>query len=123
VNIEKSRESVLEDIPLHLIDDSAFNVRLEYEEEDISALKFSMGSIGLLAPVTVRKKEERYELVFGHRRTRAARALGWTAIKAEVRECSNEQMLEFSLAENVARKDLSDYEKGTVFLRMHQEYG
>jgi ParB family chromosome partitioning protein len=114
---------VPEEISLDLIDDSTFNVRLEYHDEDIDALKVSMGSIGLLTPVTLRKKQERYELVFGHRRTRAARALGWRTIPAQVRECSNEQMLEFSLSENVERKDLSDYEKGVVFLRMHQEFG
>ncbi|MDA4129744.1 MAG: ParB/RepB/Spo0J family partition protein [Thaumarchaeota archaeon] len=114
---------MLEEISLDLIDDSAFNVRMEYDQVDINALKASMRSIGLLTPVVVRKKQERYELVFGHRRTRAARALGWGKIKAELRECSNEQMLEFSLAENAARKDLSDFEKGTVFARMHHEYG
>jgi ParB/RepB/Spo0J family partition protein len=115
---------VPEEISLDLIDDSPFNVRLEYHEEDLNELKVSMEALGQLAPVTVRKKQqERYELVFGHRRTKAARALGWTSIKADVRECSNEQMLEFSLVENAARRDLSDYEKGAVFLRMHQEYG
>ena len=114
----------LRDIPLSLIDDNPLNPRLTYDEAEITKLAFSLSASGLLSPIMVRKKTsgKRYELVFGHRRVRAARQLGWKSIRAEIKQLSDEEMLMSSMSENLARDNLSDYEKAKCFLRFKTQF-
>jgi len=65
----------------------------------------------------------RFQLIFGHRRIRAARSLGWDMIRAEVGSYTDEEMLSYSISENLERADLSDYEKALSFQRMRTEFG
>lgn len=115
---------VLRDIPLSLIDDNPLNPRLVYDESEITKLSASLTASGLLSPIMVRKKTQgkRYELVFGHRRVRAAKQLGWKSIRAEIKELSDEEMLMCSMSENLARDNLSDYEKAKCFLRFKVQF-
>ncbi len=86
----------------------------------------SMSNKGQLVSIKVRPfagKKGVYEIIYGHRRVRAAKALGWKTIKAEVIETSDLDVIEQSLIENFERKDLSDYEKGIAFERLHAEFG
>jgi len=113
----------LDEIPLSLIDENPYNSRLSYDEEEIRNLASSLEAQGLLTPVMVRRVESRFQLVYGHRRVRAAKLLSFERIKAEVWSFSDSQMLELSLIENLQRKDLSDYEKALSFARMNSEFG
>ena len=115
--------SLTEDIPLDLIDDNRFNSRLDYDKQSTRTLALSLQRDGLFSHVRVRKKKDRYELVYGHRRVQAARLLGWDTIKADVSTLSDEEMLKHSLLENLERKDLSDFERSLSILRMHKEFG
>lgn len=111
-----------EQIQLSLIRENPFNSRVNYDDEEIKSLSYSMKINGLLTPIKVRRKGERYEVVFGHRRFRAAKVLGWETIRAEIEDCTDEQMLKLSLVENIERKKISDYEMGLCFLRMNREF-
>lgn len=115
------------EIPISVISENPFNSRIRYAESDIRLLADSIQQMGLLSPILVRPREEEmvrsYELVFGHRRLRAAKLLGWETIKADIRELSNIQMVKLSLSENLVRSDLSDYEKALSFARMNHEFG
>ncbi|MDG6999246.1 MAG: ParB/RepB/Spo0J family partition protein [Nitrososphaerota archaeon] len=115
---------MLRDIPLSLIDNNPLNPRLVYDEAEIVKLSVSLATSGLLSPIMVRKKaeEKRYELVFGHRRVRAAKQLGWKSIRAEIKELSDEELLMCSMSENLARDNLSDYEKAKCFLRFKAQF-
>ena len=66
---------------------------------------------------------DRYQIVFGQRRSKAGRLLGWNTISAEIKNLGDEEMIEISLAENLSREDLSDYEKALCFRRMKVEFG
>jgi ParB family transcriptional regulator, chromosome partitioning protein len=112
-----------EEILLDLIHDNPYNSRLEYKQEEIDSLARSLDRFGILCPIKVRALNQEYHIVYGHRRVRAARSLGWSKIKAELGSYSNEEMLELSLAENSCRKDLSDYELALVFKRMSIDFG
>ena len=114
---------MIEDIPLSLVFDNPFNSRKLYDPVGIDQLAESLRQNGLLNPVTVRKINGRYELVFGHRRSRAARLAGWTEIRAEVVSVTNEKMLQISLVENLHREDLSDFETALCFRRLFIEFG
>jgi len=64
-----------------------------------------------------------YELVYGHRRIRAAKILNWPIISCDVVSYSDEQMLQCSFAENISREDLSDYEIALNLQRLHKDFG
>jgi ParB family transcriptional regulator, chromosome partitioning protein len=113
---------MIRNIRLSLIDDNSLNPRLKYDEQEIRKLSTSLSSSGLLSPVRLRKKGKRYELVFGHRRVRAARLLGWKTIRAEVCSLSDEEMVIHSVSENIARNDLSDFEKAKSFLNLKTQF-
>lgn len=113
----------MEDIPLDLIRDNPFNSRKIYEEYEIESLADSISKVGLLTPVKVRQKGLGFEMVYGHRRVQAARLLNWKSIQATVGSFSDDELLQFSLIENLERKNLSDYEKALSFKRMHEEFG
>jgi ParB/RepB/Spo0J family partition protein len=115
----------LQEIPLSKISDNPFNSRIRYVQRDIDQLAKSMSQVGLLSPVLVRPKpndSSSFELVFGHRRLRAARSLKWDSIKAQVKGLSDLEMLNLSVSENLLRKDLSDYEKALSFAKMNREF-
>jgi ParB/RepB/Spo0J family partition protein len=112
-----------QEIPLSLIDHNPYNSRTRYDEALVRALASSLSRIGLLSAILVRPKTERFEIVFGHRRAKAAALLGWNTIRADVKLIDDDAMIELSLAENLAREDLSDYEKALCFYRMKKEFG
>jgi ParB family chromosome partitioning protein len=111
------------EIDLGLLDDNPFNSRLNYDYREIELLAQSISEHGLLSPIKVRKKANRYQVVFGHRRVRAMKLLKLTTIPADLCELSDQQMCEMSFAENVSREDLSDYEKALHFEKMNREFG
>jgi ParB family chromosome partitioning protein len=110
------------EIPLALIDDNPFNARLEYDPSETQTLADSFRTQGLLCPIKVRKCGERFQVVYGHRRVRAARLLNWPTITGEITSISDSEMLSYSLVENLSRKDLSDYEKAVSIKRLHCEF-
>lgn len=83
----------------------------------------SLERFGLLSPIKARRSGPRFQLVYGHRRVRAARLLKWQTIRAEVDEISDELMLNISLIENLERKNLSDFETAMSFWRLNREFG
>ena len=111
------------DIPIDIIDDNPFNSRMNYSEKSLEAMKSSLARVGLLNAIKVRRMKDRYQVVYGHSRLKAARALNWNRIRAEVCDISDGQMCQLSLIENVARDDLSDYEKAVSFYRLKEQFG
>ena len=82
--------------------------RVRKDMGDLDSLKESLRLYGLLNPITI---NERYELIAGHRRLEAAKALGWTTIDAQVVSVSDKiTLLEMELEENTPRADFSQEE-------------
>jgi ParB family chromosome partitioning protein len=113
---------LIEDLRIEQIDENPFNSRVVYKESEIRKLARSLTQHGLLEPIRVRKLVNRYQLVYGHTRLKAALLLRWKTIAAEVSSCTDEKMLELSFTENDSRHALSDYEKGLAFSRMNREF-
>ena len=90
------------------IDEIKIKKRVRKDMGDLAALKESLRLYGLLTPITI---NERYELVAGHRRLEAARALGWSTIEARIVSVSDKlTLLEMELEENTQRVDFSQEE-------------
>ena len=99
-------------IPIDLIDGSPFQSREKLEPLE------SLRSVGLVIPLLVRRRGERYQLVAGHRRLASLKAEGKTDALCEVRDLSDEEAALALYAENHDRRDFSDYERGVYFGRM-----
>ena len=116
----------IQELSLAAIEENPYNSRKNYQNSVIERLAQSLSSNGQLSVVKVRPSPNhrgKYELVFGHRRVMAARKLGWKTVRAEIVNCTEQDMMVESLVENVEHEDLSDYEKALTFERMNREFG
>lgn len=116
------REGSVVEIPLDKIDANPFQPRREFEPSEIRQLSESLEQHQLIQPILVRKLGDRFELIAGERRVRAARELGWSVIRAAIRECSDRETAEIAIVENLLRKDLNPIEKARSFERYLDEH-
>lgn len=100
----------LEAVSIELIDPNPFQPRRAFPEASLKELAESIRASGLVQPVLLRRAGERFQLVAGERRWRAARLAGLDAIPAVVRDLSDREALELALTENLLREDLNPME-------------
>ena len=104
------------------IEPNPFQPRSVFNEEELAELALSIQQQGIIQPVTVRKMgHDRYQLISGERRLKAARVAGLTEIPAYIRVASDEQMLEMALVENIQREDLNPIEIAASYQRLIDE--
>ncbi|BDA80759.1 chromosome partitioning protein ParB [Leptospira kobayashii] len=90
-------------------------------KEDVEDLVQSMDRLGLLEPILIRKDKNKYWIVAGERRYRAAIKLGWKEIQATVTDADEEICYEMALAENEKRKNLNPWEVGKAIQYLRKE--
>ena len=104
------------DIPLSEIDpfpDHPFQVRMD---EDMQLLVESIKERGLITPITLRKKDDgRYEIVSGHRRTKACEIAGLETVKAEIRELTRDEAIILMVDSNCQRTTILPSEKAKSY--------
>lgn len=110
-------------VNVKLIDRNPSQPRQEFDPGEMKSLSESIAEHGLLQPVVVRRVHERYQLVAGERRLRAAIQAGWVDVPVNVIEADDRQMAELAIVENLQRKDLSALEKAASFQKYLDEYG
>ena len=91
--------------------------------EDITALAESIAQNGILQPLSVRKKDGKYELIAGERRLRAAKMCGFEAVPCIVHEVSDRHSAILALVENIQRQDLSFFEEAAAIEKLITYYG
>ena len=82
--------------------------------DDLIELSNSLEEHGLVQPIVVRSKDDRYQLIAGQRRLAAARRLGWENVPVRLLEVDDRQMSEIAIVENLQRRDLDPLEKATL---------
>jgi ParB family chromosome partitioning protein len=98
--------------------------RQVFDEEALDELKASIEQVGFLQPIVVRELEpQRYELVMGERRWRAAQALGREIIPAIIRDTRDDDMLRDALLENIHRANLNPLEEAAAYQQLLEEFG
>jgi len=110
-------------LDIGLIDSNPFQPRQEFTTAEMQALADSLAAHGLLQPVVVRRAGDRYQLIAGERRLRAAVQAGWTDVPVVVVEADDRQTAEMAIVENMQRKDLNPLEKAASFQRYLQKFG
>jgi ParB family chromosome partitioning protein len=115
-------ESDLQRIAVSRIRANPFQPRREFDPADLAELESSLGSSGLLQPITVRRRGDAYELIAGERRLRAAANIGWTEISAIIRDLDDQTMLILSLVENLQRSNLNAIEEARGYRRLIDDF-
>lgn len=108
-------------IPLASIDPSPTNPRQHFDADKLEELAATLRSVGLLQPLVVRRQKadpDRYELVAGERRYRAAKIAKLDNVPATLRQLTDAQVLEIQCIENLQREDISAIEEAAAFQRM-----
>ena len=106
-----------------MIDRNPHQPRQDFDEAELDQLAASLQTHGLLQPVIVRRVGERFQLVAGERRFRAATRAGWSEVPVHVIEADDRKMMELAIVENVQRRDLNAIEKATAFAKYLEIYG
>lgn len=112
------------EVPVDAIAPNAKQPRQVFDEEALEELKSSIEQVGFLQPIVVRELDpERYELVMGERRWRAAQELGRDVIPAIVRDTRDDDMLRDALLENIHRVNLNPLEEAAAYQQLLEEFG
>ena len=105
------------------LEPNPFQPRLSIDPARLEELAASIRASGVVQPILVRRRGERYQIVAGERRWRAAQAAGLASVPVSVREVPDEQLLELALVENVQRQELTPLEEAQAFQRLQAELG
>jgi len=108
-------------IDIDRIDPSPYQPRTRFKEEALDELARSIRTSGIIQPLVVRQVGNRFELIAGERRWRAAQKAGLTSVSAIVRQVPDELALEMTLVENIQREDLNAIEQARAFERLMDE--
>lgn len=112
------------EIPVDAIVPNPKQPRQVFDEDALEELKFSIQEVGFLQPIVVRQlDDEKFELVMGERRWRAAQAVGRSSIPAIVRDTRDDSMLRDALLENIHRANLNPLEEAAAYQQLLDEFG
>jgi ParB family transcriptional regulator, chromosome partitioning protein len=116
-------DAQLQELPISQIEPNRYQPREYFDEEQLVSLAASIRAVGVLQPILVRPSgPERYELVAGERRWRAARRAGLQTIPALVRQTEDVRSLEHALVENLHRADLNPLEEAAAYQQLIEEF-
>ena len=97
--------------------------RKNFDEEELQQLTESIRQYGLLQPVLVKREGNKYRIIAGERRFRAAKKAGLKEIPVLIRDYSSQQAAEISIIENVQRSDLNPMEEALAYQMLIDDYG
>ena len=102
-------------IAIDLIEPNPLQPREVFDEEKLAALVSSIKADGVLQPILVRRVGDKYQIIAGERRWRAARKIGLLSIPATIRDATDTEMLKIALIENLQRQDLNPIEEASAY--------
>lgn len=105
------------------IDPNPYQPRRSFTEEDLADLAASIRQQGVLQPILVRERGERYQLIAGERRWRAAKMVALPTVPCLVHNLDDLQTLLLALIENLQREDLDAVEQARAYRQMIEEFG
>jgi ParB family chromosome partitioning protein len=111
------------EVPISQIEPNRYQPRTYFDEESLAGLTASIRELGVLQPILVRKIEtDRYELVAGERRWRAAKRAGLQVIPIVMREITDELSLQHALVENLHRENLNPLEEAAGYQQLIEDF-
>ena len=109
-------------IPVDMIEQNPFQPRMSFDQDALEELAESIRTLGLIQPITVRRKSDgRFQIISGERRFRASQLVGMDMIPAYIRDTNDQGMLEMAIVENIQREDLDPIEVAMSYQRLIEE--
>ena len=119
---EPTTESDQREIDIDLLEPNRFQPRQVFLEAKLEELAQSIRVHGFIQPIVVRRAGERYQIIAGERRWRAAQRLGLSRVPVVIRSISDGSLLEVSLIENIQRENLNPIEEAKAYHRLSHEF-
>jgi ParB family chromosome partitioning protein len=114
----------LKEIDIDLIEPNNLQPRTRFDEAQLEELAQSIKANGIVQPILVRRiGGEKYQIVAGERRWRAAQRAGLQKVPAVIREVPDDRMLELALIENIQRQELNAIEEAHAYKRLIETLG
>ena len=114
---------VLVEIPVADITPNPNQPRVHFDEETLGELAASIAQMGVLQPVLLRRAGDKFQLIAGERRWRAARRAGLATVPAVVRTTDDVRAVEQALVENLHRQDLTALEEAAAYQQLIEDFG
>ena len=115
-------ESGVKMLSIDILYPSKYQPRKEFNQDALDALVVSIKEKGVLQPLLVRQRGDKYEIIAGERRWRASKLAGLKEVPVIEKELSNQEVLEVALIENLLREDLSIIEEAEGYSRLITEF-
>jgi ParB family transcriptional regulator, chromosome partitioning protein len=113
----------IEEVPINQIDPNPYQPRNRFDEETLAGLTASIRELGVLQPILVRQvSDDRYAIIAGERRWRAAKRAGLQFIPVIVRQVNDELTLQHALVENLHRDDLNPLEEAAAYQQLVEDF-
>lgn len=119
----KTNESGLLEIDIDLIEPNSEQPRTRFTETNLEELAQSIRTNGIIQPIVVRQKGNRFEIIAGERRWRAAQRVGLQKIPSVIKEVSDDKLLELALIENIQRQELNAVEEARAYRKLVDTVG
>lgn len=119
---EGKRETDVQELPINSIDPNRDQPRKQFDEDRLHELAESIKASGVIQPLIVRKNGDRYTIVAGERRWRAARMAGLNSVPVLARDYDDKTLMEVSLIENLQRADLNPIEEAAGIKLLMQQH-
>ncbi|HSD65183.1 MAG TPA: ParB/RepB/Spo0J family partition protein, partial [Vicinamibacteria bacterium] len=110
------------EVPTSALDPNPFQPRGTLDPARLAELSASILESGIVQPILVRRRGERFQIIAGERRFRAAQAAGLATVPVTVRDVDDEHLLELALVENIQREELNPIEEAQAFHRLQDEF-
>ena len=111
-------EPTIQMVSIELIIPNRFQPRLTFDEQSLNELSSSIKEHGIIQPLILRRLGDKYEIIAGERRYKAATIAGLTEVPAIISDLDDNRSAEIALVENVQRKDLSAIEEAKSYKKM-----
>jgi ParB family chromosome partitioning protein len=111
------------EVPTGSLEPNPYQPRSVFAPGPLAELVASLRETGMVQPILVRRRGERYQIIAGERRHRAAQALGLPTVPVVVREVPDDRLLELALVENIQRAELTPLEEAHAYERLQRELG
>lgn len=116
-------ESEIQQLRISDIDPNGLQPRKVFNENALNELAQSIKQYGVIQPITVKPVDDRYMIITGERRWRAARMAGLKTIPAIIKEFDDKEILEIALIENIQREDLNPIEEAIALKTLIEDFG
>lgn len=113
----------MSEVAINLIAPNPQQPRTQFDEESLSELASSIAELGIIQPITLRRSGDKYIIISGERRWRAAQMVGIEYLPAYIREVEDEDLHAMALVENIQRQDLNAIEIALGMQRLIDECG